>query len=197
MTKAQDRTLTVANILSIMTVGLAAVGFLKTEIGIPADLDAQLTWAKVAALVAIHACLTWRLTQALKRYLELRAIGERRKYKARAAFLLMTVYAGVDVWLVHSGLGWIFPWAEVALYAASIGFTAINLLGDWVEHRDEDDLPKADRAPQWVPTPPEQASEDTQRICAEIRQSVENMNRAEEAKRRKGSTPKLVKAEAA
>jgi hypothetical protein len=149
---------TVSNTLTVMAVAFAAIGFVKTSFGIPAELE----YLKVACLIVVHACFSWRLTRALGRFLDLR-VRKGRKWKARAAATLMAFYFGVDLVLVHTGLGWVFNgWLEIALYLASAGFTAVNLLGDWVDEEDEPDpaaLTAARPDPPRLPAPPVQSEE--------------------------------------
>jgi hypothetical protein len=150
----QEKLWTVANILTVMAVAFAVIGFVKQRYGIPAEFEAL----KIVCLATVHVCFSWRLTKALGRVLDEKA---RNRPKARVAGALAAFYFGVDVWLVHAGLGWVFDgWKEIALYAASFGFTLVNLAGKWVDQAtpDETTAPARPVAPR-LPAPPVQSEE--------------------------------------
>jgi len=160
--RKRTRRFTVANTLTVMAILFGAIGFTETRFGIPAWMD----WSKIACLVVVHACFSWRLTKAMERVLIERT---RNGAKAWAAGSLAAFYFGVDVWLVHVGLGWVFSgWSEPALYAAGIGFTAVTLLGKWVDQpspRGERAAPRP--APLRLPTLLE-VSDETRVVLVKI-----------------------------
>lgn len=113
-------------VLTWMAPVFAAIGFTESRWPIPEAFDIF----KVVCLVIVHACITLSITKILGRMVEEWDINRR---KACAALFLAAFYCGVDIWLVHSGLGWIFDsWAEWLLYLAGAGYTGQALLREWV-----------------------------------------------------------------
>lgn len=130
-------TLTIPRVLTLMAVLLAIVGFAHKLSW------ADLSWGqaiaegfKIAVLAVIHACFSYRLTQGVHTCIDLASVQGPHTSKAlNTAMALTAFYFCVDVWLVHTGLGWVTNWPEWALWIGGVGFTLVNLAGDWIEQR--------------------------------------------------------------
>ena len=89
---------------------------------------------RIAFLTFVLFAFAWLLSETLERFLwEIR----HNRNKAKGLFAIACFFAGVEIYLGHFGMGWLFGHGEgyigtLLLYAASAGFCAITIFAKYL-----------------------------------------------------------------
>lgn len=101
--------------LVVMSVVFAVIGFMTGNKGI----------FQVAALTAVLTIFSWLLSEVLETYLEHR---RQSNWRAKPTIALGLFLLGVEIHLVHFGVGWLFPeLTETWHYLISVGFSTMTV----------------------------------------------------------------------
>ena len=116
-TKTRERiTVWCTQALVIASVLLSVVGFITHGKGL----------AQASVLTFVLILFAWLLTESIEKFISLK--NQKNWWRAGVMVPLMVLLLGVEVHLVHFGIGWLFPeFSESAHYVIGAGFSLFML----------------------------------------------------------------------